>query len=209
MIRVQRFINQLLSSNCFIIFNDETKRAVVIDPGSEKSENEIKFIEFNNLKLDYIMLTHEHADHTWGVNSLLNRYPDAKVICSSLCRDNLPQEVRYFFQLYFDNVNYVYNLKHVDYTTEELNWNIDWSGIPISFISVPGHTLGSICISVGNNLFSGDTLIRFKPLIRKRNGGSFEMLHKSIQRIIDVYPKHTQVYPGHGEAFRLDSYDLK
>lgn len=205
MIKVQRFINQLLSSNCFIVYDDETMRSIVIDPGSEKSENEIAFIESNHLQLDYILLTHEHADHTWGVNSLVEQYPSVKVVCSSLCRDNLPKEVRLFFQLYYDNPTCAYSLSRVDFTTEELNWHLDWKGREITFIPAPGHTLGSICISIDNIIFGGDTLIQSKPFIRKRNGGSLKLFNESVERIMNSYTNQTLVYPGHGEPFMLDN----
>lgn len=208
MIQVQRFINQLLSSNCFIVYDDETMRTLVIDPGSEKSENEIAFIKSNHLLLDYILLTHEHADHTWGVNSLIDNFPEVKVVCSSLCRDNLSKEVRLFFQLYYDNSDYVYTLSRVDNTTEELNWRLDWGGQEITFIPSPGHTLGSICISIGNIIFGGDTLIQSKPFIRKRNGGSLKLYNESVERILNSYTNQTLVCPGHGDLFSLDGYDL-
>lgn len=208
MIKVQRFINQLLSSNCFIVYDYETMSSLVIDPGSEKSENEITFIESNHLQLDYILLTHEHADHAWGVNSLIERYPKVKVVCSSLCRDNLAKEVRLFFQLYFDNPAYAYTLSRVDYTTEELSWHLDWNGKEIAFIPTPGHTLGSICIAIDNVIFGGDTLIQSKPFIRKRNGGSLKQYNESVERILIDYPEQSLVYPGHGELFELDSYDF-
>lgn len=205
MIKVQRFINQLLSSNCFIVYDDETMSSLVIDPGSKNSENEITFMESNHLRLDYILLTHEHADHTWGVNSLIERYPSVKVVCSSLCRDNLPKEVRLFFQLYYDSPTYAYTLSRVDYTTEELNWSLEWNGREIAFIPTPGHTLGSICIAIDKIIFGGDTLIQFKPFIRKRNGGSLKKFNESVERIMNSYTNQTLVYPGHGEPFLLDS----
>lgn len=206
MIKVQRFINQLLSSNCFIVYDDETLLSLVIDPGSEKSEKEIAFIDSNRLRLDYIILSHEHADHTWGVNSLIDHYPTVKVVCSSSCRDNLPKEVRLFFQLYYDNPTYAYTLRRVDYTTEELNWHLDWKGHIISFIPAPGHTLGSICVVIDNVIFGGDTLIQFKPFIRKRNGGSVEQFQESVKKITNSFPKDTIVYPGHGDAGKMKDF---
>lgn len=206
MIKVQRFINQLLSSNCFIVYDEETLSSLVIDPGSEKSENEIAFIESNHLQLDYILLTHEHADHTWGVNSLVEQYPNVKVVCSSLCRDNLPKEVRLFFQLYYDNPSKAYTLSRVDSTTEELNWHLDWVDHKITFIPAPGHTLGSICIAIETFIFGGDTLIQSKPFIRKRNGGSLKQYNESVECILKNYPEQTLVYPGHGDDFSLYEY---
>ena len=99
MIKVQRFVNQLMSSNCFVVYDDETNRALIVDPGSEKSEREIAFIEKNRLHPDYIILTHEHTDHNWGVNALKDKYPHTKLICSELCDKLVKKTNRIFFKV--------------------------------------------------------------------------------------------------------------
>lgn len=203
MIKVERFVNQLMTSNCFVVIDDEVKRCVCIDPASEKSEREINLIEKNGLTLDYILLTHEHTDHTWGVNALLEQYPSAKVICSELCKEFLPREAKAYFQLYYDDPNYSYNVVRVDYTTEELKWYLEWVGHSINFIATPGHSPGSICIAIDNSVFGGDTLMPFKPFIKKRNGGSVEQFQESVKKMAAAYSKNTIVYPGHGEKMEF------
>lgn len=192
-----------MTSNCYIVVDEASRHCICIDPASEKSEREIAFIEDNGLNLDYILLTHEHTDHTWGVNALLAQYPLAKVICSSLCRDALPKEAKAYFQLYYDDPNYSYNVERVDCTTEELDWQMEWNCHKIVFIPTPGHSPGSVCIAIDNLLFGGDTLMPFKPFIKKRNGGSMEQLKDSIDKLEKSYAPSTIVYPGHGESGKL------
>lgn len=206
MLHIERFINELMTSNCYLVVDEASKRCVCIDPASEKSEREITYIEDNGLKLDYILLTHEHTDHTWGVNALLAQYPSAKVICSSLCRDALPKEAKAYFQLYYDDPNYSYNVARVDSTIEELGWQLDWNSNKFIFIPTPGHSPGSVCIAIDNILFGGDTLMPFKPFIKKRNGGSLEQYQESVRTIVNSYPEETLVYPGHGEYGKLKDY---
>lgn len=206
MLHIERFINELMTSNCYLVVDEASKRCVCIDPASEKSEREITYIEDNGLKLDYILLTHEHTDHTWGVNALLAQYPSAKVICSSLCRDALPKEAKAYFQLYYDDPNYSYNVARVDCTIEELGWQLDWNSNKFIFIPTPGHSPGSVCIAIDNILFGGDTLMPFKPFIKKRNGGSLEQYQESVRTIVNSYPEETLVYPGHGEYGKLKDY---
>lgn len=200
MVSVKRFINQLMTSNCYLVVDEASRRCLCIDPASEKSDREIAYIEDMGLQLDYIILTHEHTDHTWGVNALLAQYPIAKVICSSLCRDALPKEAKAYFQLYFDDPNYTYNVERVDSTTEELGWHLEWNSQKIVFIPTPGHSPGSVCISIDNVLFGGDTLMPFKPFIKKRNGGSMEQFLESVRKLLSTFPDDTIVYPGHGDA---------
>lgn len=206
MLHVERFINQLMTSNCYIVVDEESMHCFCIDPASEKSEREINYIEQNGLTLDYIFLTHEHTDHTWGVNALLIQFPAAKVVCSSLCRDALPKEAKAYFQFYYDDPNYTYNVERVDYTTEDLVWCLTWQGHQIVFIATPGHSPGSVCISIDDILFGGDTLMPFKPFIKKRNGGSIEQFRESVEKMVNTYPEDTLVYPGHGEVGFLKDY---
>lgn len=204
MLNVQRFVNELMDSNCYVVYDEETKRCLVFDPASEKSLQEIQFVGEKGLNLDYILLTHEHTDHTWGVNSILEHYPFAKVICSGLCKDALSREARMYFLLYYDDMNYKYSVKRVDYTTEELGWHLDWLGHDIKFVPTPGHSPGSVCISIDNCMvFGGDTLMPFKPFIKKRNGGSVVLFHESVKKMINSYPEDIVVYPGHGESCEL------
>ncbi len=191
-----------MSSNCYIVVDEDSKHCICIDPASEKSEREIEYIEQNGLVLDYIILTHEHTDHTWGVNVLVEAYNNVKVICSETCKLNLKKEFQAYFLFYYDNPNYHYTVCNVDLTTEEIKWNLKWQGHLISFIPTPGHSMGSICIAIYGLLFTGDTILQSKPYVNKRNG-SKEMFNQSIKKIVETFNPRSIVFPGHGDSFLL------
>lgn len=155
--------------------------------------------------MDYILLTHEHTDHTWGVNALVSAIPSAKVICSETCKQNLKKEFQAYFLFYYDNPDYHYTVCSVNLTTEELNWKLDWYDNTIRFIPTPGHSMGSVCIEINEILFTGDAILQSKPYINKRNG-SKELFFESVRKIIGSYPRDTIVYPGHGDCFLLSKY---
>lgn len=201
MIQIQRFVNELMSSNCYIIYDDMVKRCVVIDPGSEKCLHEIAFIDNYRLRVDYIILTHEHTDHTWGCNVLIDRY-GPRVICSETCKKALPKEGQAYFRFYYDDSEYEYAVKKVDYTIEELDNRLMWLEHLILFVPTPGHSAGSICFSLGDKLFTGDTIMQYKPYINKKNG-SVELYKESVAHIKRLYDGETNIYPGHGELFKL------
>ena len=207
MLKIKRFVNELMTSNCYVVYDEDTKRSLVIDPASEKSLREIQFIEENGLALDYIILTHEHTDHTWGVNSLVEQYQKAQVICSEVCKQNLKKEFQAYFLLYYDDANYHYTVCKVDKTTEELNGALMWQGYEIRFIPTPGHSFGSICILIDGLLFTGDTIMQAKPYVNKRNG-SKELFYKSRKKVVEMFKPETKVYPGHGEPFALSEYQI-
>ena len=204
MLKVEQYVNELMNSNCFVVWNDSSKKCVVIDPASEKALREISFIDQHGLSVDYILLTNEHTDHTWGVNALLEKYPSALVVCSEICKQALPKEARAYFQFYYDDPDYVYNVARVDKTTDELNGRLDWDGNEIRFIPTPGHSKGSVCIAIGDMLFGGDTLMPFKPFIKKKNGGSKDEFSASLETLQQMFPPTCEVYPGHGAPGTLE-----
>lgn len=206
MIKVKQFVNELMTSNCFIVWDNETHHCVIIDPGSEKAEKEAQFITNHQLVLDYIILTHEHTDHTWGVNALIEKY-DTKVVCSTECENYLPLAGNYYFQYYYDDPNYSYTVKRVDITTESICNRLLWNGVEVSFIPTPGHSVGSMCILMENMLFSGDTLMQYKLRINKKSG-SKEQLKETINGLLTLLPRDIIVFPGHGKSFILLEYKM-
>ena len=195
-----------MTSNCYIVVDEDTKHCICIDPASEKSEREILYIKENGLILDYIILTHEHTDHTWGVNSLVAAFPVVKVVCSEACKQNLKKEFQAYFLFYYDNPDYHYTVSDVDLTCEDVDWELDWFNNQVRFISTPGHSMGSICIEINGLLFTGDAILQTKPYISKRNG-SKELFYDSVRKIKNTFSKETRIYPGHGEIFDLiDAY---
>lgn len=204
MFKIERFINELMTSNCYLVVDEASSHCICIDPASEKSLREIEYIEANGLTLDYIILTHEHTDHTWGCNALVEEF-GAKVICSDVCKQNLVKEFQAYFLLYYDNPDYHYTVCKIDVTTEELGGQMVWEGHTVEFIYTPGHSMGSICILIDGVLFTGDTILQSKPYINKRNG-SKEKFKESVNMILKRFEGGIQVLPGHGDAFMLKNY---
>lgn len=192
-----------MSSNCFIVYDEETKHSVVIDPGSEKSEREKCFIKDKDLVIDYIILTHEHTDHTWGVNALIDCF-DTQVVCSQACSENVVKESNTYFKFYYDDPVYHYEVRQIDVIVEDVHDVLWWNGHAIHFTHTPGHSAGSICFAIGPYLFTGDTLMEYKPYIPKRNG-SREQYVRSLEVIREEYASRLLIVcPGHGELTTLE-----
>ena len=201
MLKVERFVNELMTSNCYVVYDEDTKRCVVIDPGSEKSRREIQFIEEKGLALDYIIITHEHTDHNWGVNALREHFADSKLICSEECSKHVKKANRAYFLLYYDDPDYRYEIATADcfIRNGEL---IEWFGHQIKFVFTPGHSFGSVCIDIDRILFTGDTIMPYKPYFNGRDSNQDDW-YESIEKIRRLYPTDTVIYPGHGDYLLL------
>ena len=83
-LKVVRIINQPVTSNCFLLYDREVNNdCLVVDPGSEYPDELEQLLRDLNLYPKYILLTHEHFDHIWGCNYLVEKY-HSKIICSVL-----------------------------------------------------------------------------------------------------------------------------
>ena len=83
-LKVVRIINQPVTSNCFLLYDREVNNdCLVVDPGSEYPDELEQLLKDLNLYPKYILLTHEHFDHIWGCNYLVEKY-HSKIICSVL-----------------------------------------------------------------------------------------------------------------------------
>ena len=207
MLQVKRFINELMSSNCYVVYDDETKRCLVIDPASEKSIKEKEFIEENHLFLDYIILTHEHTDHTWGVNSLKEKYQNSKLVCSEACNTYAKKASRVYFLLYYDDPDYRYVIVPADILISNQEDAISWMGHDIKFILTPGHSYGSMCIDVEGMLFTGDTIMPFKPYFNGRDSNEDDW-KVTIESLSLKYRTNTIIYPGHGDLLNFADWKI-
>lgn len=207
MIKVERFVNELMTSNCYIVADEASKHCICIDPASEKSLREIEYIEKNGLLLDYIILTHEHTDHNWGVNSLRKHFPDCELVCSEPCNKYVKKTNRAYFLFYYDDPDYRYEIAPADILISPSEEKILWNGHNIMFIITPGHSYGSMCIDIDKMLFTGDTIMPFKPYFNGRDSNEDEW-KKSIDLIMSKYEGDTLIYPGHGEVLSLEEWHM-
>ena len=83
------------------------------------------------------------------------------------------------------------------------NCSLEIAGIKVDFIHTPGHTKGSYCIKIGNNLFSGDTLFTGSIGRTDLPGGNAREMQKSLVLLSKLSPE-TEVYCGHsyGPSFK-------
>ena len=93
--RVYRFMTGPIQVNTYLAF-DETKKGFIVDPGGY-SAHLIETVKQEGIEIEYIILTHGHADHIGGVAEFLEVYPDAKATLKKLryvCKRSLVGIIR-------------------------------------------------------------------------------------------------------------------
>jgi len=183
MLKIQRFVFNLFHENTFIICDEITKIAAVIDPGmyDESEQKAFKaFVNQNSLQLKYCINTHCHIDHILGNAFVKNEFGTELLI---------PKEDEFLLDLMIADAD-----TYIDQSTKLFLGEIEGT-----FLSTPGHSPGefSLYFEKEKVLFSGDVL--FKESIGRTDlwGGNYETLLSSIKTKLLVLPDDVKVYPGH------------
>lgn len=205
MIEVKRFINNPISSNCFVVF-DKAKRlhCIIIDPGSEIQSELFEYLDSYNLVPEFIILTHEHFDHCWGVNGLREKYNDIKLVCSSECSSTI-QDKKKNYSVFYEQPGFEINA--ADIVIED-NCSLKLNDLSVRFILAKGHSASGLIFLIQNFIFTGDELIKDVKTVTKLKTGSKEKLEESIRFLNEMKGRNMIVCPGHGEQFCLDGYTL-
>jgi hydroxyacylglutathione hydrolase len=154
----------------YILEDEDTDDAIVLDPSWDIEEIQ-KVIEKNNLKVKYIINTHQHFDHTIG-NEALVKITDAKIIQHNAS-----------------------TLKN-DMTVSDGD-KIKFGNSEITVFHTPGHSKDSICLVGDGKIFSGDTLFVGNCGRVDLPGGSAKELYHSLFDIICKMDEKLDLYPGH------------
>lgn len=182
-----------LQGNCYLIHDDASRAAIVIDPG-EDAEIIIGAIEEARLEVKAILLTHGHADHL-GATAEVAAATSAPVFGSAEARAVLA-----------DPDNYVLFPGMPEFDAAVVSEiisgdeSLDFDGITVEVNATPGHTSGSLTFFAYGGLFCGDLIFYGSVGRTDLPGGSFDELAASVKRLMLKYPDETIVYPGHGNA---------
>lgn len=208
--RVLHQITGSIKNNVYLIYDTVSKQAAIIDPGGE-IDTLISCINDYGLDVRYILLTHGHSDHIYGVPELRKMYPDAKLCLNKLDYDDMFTLNDWILKTYGEK--WVEEARKNPVSAKFLDFDYSSIGVPdifaedgqsinlgqlvIKMIHCPGHSPGSICYYTGNTLFSGDVLLYRTAGSTVSQNASREELIKSVRRLYDIFHDSTIVYPGH------------
>jgi glyoxylase-like metal-dependent hydrolase (beta-lactamase superfamily II) len=183
--------------NGFVVWCDETREAIIIDPGDEVGEL-LAGVSAQRLSVKAFLLTHAHLDHVTGVGPA----KAALGVPVWLHRDDL---------FLYDRAVEQGRMFGLDVVQPPPIDSFYEPGRPFSFgrevadiLHTPGHCPGGVCLAIGRpdaaarELFVGDTLFAGSIGRTDLPGGNFQTLIRSIRDVLFAFPDETVVHSGHG-----------
>ena len=200
MLQFESFVFNPFAENTYVVYDDEKKECIIIDPGCSNAseENELfGFIDSHRLKPLMVVNTHGHIDHILGNAAVKKRYGIEVAAHPNVKNDFLrSRQQAAMFGLSFDGEC---DLPDRDLEDGEI---IKVGESTLEVISTPGHAMGSISLyaEMEGWVFTGDAL--FCRSIGRTDfpGGNYEQLRTNIIERLFRLPDDTEVYSGHGES---------
>lgn len=199
-IKAFRMVVGDLGANCYVVYNEDTKEALCVDPGGDAPKI-YETLQLKDLKLTAILLTHGHFDHIYGVDELKHLAGDQVSVYVGAKDKDLLDDADLNLSSMFG--------KRLTLEADTLLHDMDTImllGTTIQAIHTPGHTQGGVTYYLpGYDMaFSGDTL--FEGSIGRSDfpTGDFDTLSDSIRKKLYALPPNTVVYSGHGEATTVE-----
>ena len=183
-----------LASNCYVIWDADTKHGAIIDPGGDK-DRITDAIKSLGIDVKYVLLTHGHPDHAFHAGELAHEFGAEIAMHESdipMLADGLG-----IVEMFYDTATYV------DFVPSRTL--CDGDTIPlgdsrIKAVHTPGHSQGGLCFVTDAGAFCGDTIFAGSVGRTDFPGGSMEEMLHSIRTQILTLRDDTALYPGHGPA---------
>lgn len=158
-------------SNCYVIANDVTREAIIVDPGKITPEI-IEHIERGSYKLTAVLVTHNHGSHVHGLVTLQKIYS--------------PEVYAAEWEVAGDSTNILKD-----------DGIVKIAGLDVEYYSLPGHTSDSMVFKIGRVMFTGDSMAA--GTIGSTNSKfSKQVLINNIKTKILSQTDDTVLMPGHG-----------
>jgi hydroxyacylglutathione hydrolase len=163
----------------YLIHDRTSDTAAIVDPAWEVGRI-LDLAQEKGIRITDILLTHSHHDHVNGLQQVLDSSdaqihllkPEAQFWGAALARPTLHHGGE----------------------------RVRLGNTEISILHTPGHTPGSACYQIGNDLIAGDTLFVFGCGRCDLAGGDPEQMFNTLKRIRNELPGSTILHPGHNYA---------
>lgn len=198
MLQIAKFTFSPIQENTYLLFNS-TGEAAIIDPGcyfDEEKETLAGYIAENKLTVQYLLQTHCHLDHVFGLKWASETYQLEPYMSAT------EQQVLGFAEISGQKWNLPFSSYKGPIQTLTEGQQIHLGGDSLKVLFAPGHSPGHVCFycEAQDFVIGGDVLFQRSIGRTDLPGGNHQQLLTSIREQLFTLPDRTIVYSGHGPA---------
>ncbi len=182
-----------LDVNCYLIWDRDTRKAAIIDPGGD-SDDIIRQVSSLELSVEWVLITHGHPDHCFDAGAVAREYGARVGMHQADLRPLSDVEVQLLAMVY--DLSAYQQPTPTDLLSDGDTITLGESKVRV--LHTPGHSQGGLCFVTDAGVFCGDTIFAGSVGRTDFPGGSYEQLIESIRTRILTMDDSTPLYPGHG-----------
>jgi hydroxyacylglutathione hydrolase len=173
----------------YLIGCSSKRECIVVDPAWDIKAIQDQLAQ-DDIKLVSAVVTHYHPDHCGGH---LGGH-DIPGVSELVGAANIPVHIN---RHELEGMKQVTGLSNTDLECHDSGDTIKVGDVEIQLIHTPGHTPGSQCVLVRDQLIAGDTLFLTGCGRVDLPGGDSEALFESLHQKLSPLDGQTIIYPGH------------
>ncbi len=187
-----------LQTNCHLLIKDE--KVISFDFVPELNS----YLAKNKLKLEAVFITHIHFDHIAGLGEYMSNNQGLLLYMSKPASDGINNPAG-TLSIYYDGPGSSKNSSNIDVsriTTLDDGESIEWNGVNILSVSMPGHSTCSLSYIIKQlkSVITGDTIFYLSIGRSDFPGGNHETLIDSINKLFRLIDDNYKLLPGHGPS---------
>ncbi len=192
MIQIHDITNTIFTSKTYILYREGEPKAWLVDIGDV--EPVVEFLKGKNLTVEGVLLTHAHFDHIYGLEALVEHFPECKVYVTEYAKQALASDKLNMSRYHGTPINYEKDNVVVVHESESLPL---FEGEPVMvFYETPGHNPGCLTMMMGDNIFTGDAYIPGVGANTRLPRADKEQAKISLERILKLAEGKT-ILSGH------------
>lgn len=192
MIKIQDFTNTIFTSKTYILYNEGCNYAWLVDIGDVEPVAE--FLQKKSLIVEGVLLTHAHFDHIYGLEALVEHFPDCKVIVCEYAKEALASDKLNMSR--YHGTPIIFESENVVVVHEGDNLTLFEGEPEIVFYETPGHNPGCLTMVLGDKIFTGDAYIPGVGANTRLPKADKELAKVSLDRILKLAEGKT-ILSGH------------
>lgn len=191
-LEMQSMVLGMVGTNCYILMNKDTNKAVIFDPGDDGARV-ARYLDREGMTPEAILLTHGHFDHIMGVPALVEHY-HIPVYAHEQEQEILKSEALNACAMIGAHISLSADVPVKDGDV------LDLAGVSIRVLHTPGHTKGGVSyyIEALQAVICGDTLFEGSVGRTDLPTGSMGTLVRSIREKLFILDDDVKALPGHG-----------